>query len=404
MRLQLIFVLCGVVIFFVSSIFAGLLAFYYNLPPYFIFYLVLASSVLVFIITTLFFRGFHESVMANVLKAVKGGRDFDSEYTKQASFSSIIQELKDKEAILAGKIIFEKQDFIQIMDGLEKVKSIYNVEREKSNEIRKDIANIKNFISANIRTFEKIKAIGLEIKNTSKKIDSATQSVLVDAKRQSEKAGGGVKAIGKEIQSITELKQSIISSNEIIKELIDMSKKIKTFVITIVDMTKKTNLLALNAGIEAARAGEAGKSFSVVAEEIKNLAGNSNQSAEDITQILQDVQNRTDEVIEMIKITEKIEENIRSFYQTGDIFIGIVKDTKSVERIIASISSFTDEHYTDSELMFQIVSDFYKKTEDYNKIADRMSAEVSDIDKAGLNVYEGVDRVIEYVNKIRGQK
>jgi methyl-accepting chemotaxis protein len=227
--------------------------------------------------------------------------------------------------------------------------------------------------------------------------------VLVDAKQQSEKAGSGVRAIGREIQSITELKQSIISSTEVIKELIEMSRKIKTFVTTIVDMTKKTNLLALNAGIEAARAGEAGKSFSVVAEEIKNLAGNSNQSAEDITAILQDVQNRTAEVIEMIKMTEKIEENIRTFYQTGDIFIGIVKDVKSVERIISSISSYTDEHYTDSELMFKIVSEFYKKTEDYNKLADRMYEEVNSIDRAGSSVYAGIDAVIDSINKIRGK-
>jgi methyl-accepting chemotaxis protein len=402
MNLQIIFVLCGVVIFFVSSVFAALLAFYYNLPLYFIFYLVLASSVLVFIITTLFLRSFHERIMDSIISAIKGEREFNAEYMKQESFSAVIKELQNRDDELAGKIVLEKGDFNHIMEGLAEVKRIYNAERGKSDEIRKDIANIKAFIAANIRTFEKVKAIGLEIKNTSKKIDSATQSVLVDAKRQSEKAGSGVRAIGREIQSITELKQSIISSTEIIKELIDMSRKIKVFVTTIVDMTKKTNLLALNAGIEAARAGEAGKSFSVVAEEIKNLAANSNQSAEDITQILQDVQHRTAEVIEMIKMTEKIEENISTFYQTGDIFIGIVKDVKSVERIISSISSFTNEHYTDSELMFQIVSEFYRKTEDYNKLADRMIGEVNEIDRAGSNVYAGVDNVISSINKIRG--
>jgi methyl-accepting chemotaxis protein len=402
MKLQWLFVLCGTVIFIVSSIFAALLSFYYNIPPYFIFYLVLAAAVMVFLITTMFLRSYHESVMQMLIKAVKGDYKIEDEYMKQASFSAIIAELNEKDGALADKIVLEKQDFNHIVEGLEEAKRIYNAERGKSDEIRKDILNIKSFIAANIRTFEKVKAIGLEIKNTSKKIDSATQSVLNDAKKQSEKAGRGVRAIGKEIQSITELKQSILSSTEIIKELIEMSRKIKTFVVTIVDMTKKTNLLALNASIEAARAGEAGKSFSVVAEEIKSLAGNSNQSAEDITQILQDVQNRTAEVIEMVKTTGKIEENISTFYQTGDIFIDIVKDVKSVERIIASISAFTDEHYTDSELMFKIVSDFYKKTEDHNKLADRMNTEINEIDRTGSNVYSGIDEVIASINKIRG--
>jgi len=160
------------------------------------------------------------------------------------------------------------------------LKTVYDNEKGRSDGVRSDIKNIRNFMNSNIRTYEKIKAIGLEIKNTSKNIDNETQTVLVDAKRQSDQASKGVRAIGREIQSITDLRQSIISSTQIIEELIEMSKHIRVFVATIAEMTKKTNLLALNAGIEAARAGEAGKSFSVVAEEIKNLASNSNQSAD----------------------------------------------------------------------------------------------------------------------------
>jgi methyl-accepting chemotaxis protein len=170
-------------------------------------------------------------------------------------------------------------------------------------------------------------------------------------------------------------------------------------VATIAEMTKKTNLLALNAGIEAARAGEAGKSFSVVAEEIKNLASNSNQSAEDITQIMQDVQKRTAEVIEMIKVTERIEDNIKTFYQTGDIFIGIVKDVKHVEKSIASISSFTDEHFTDSELMFKIISDFYRNADENTKMIDKLTADMDSIERTGISIYSGMDSVSAALRK-----
>ena len=55
------------------------------------------------------------------------------------------------------------------------------------------------------------------------------------------------------------------------------------------DIAKKTNLLALNASIEAARAGEAGRGFSVVAEEIKALSGQSKTSAEKINQVIRDL-------------------------------------------------------------------------------------------------------------------
>jgi methyl-accepting chemotaxis protein len=399
MRLQFIFVLCGTVIFIISSIFAAILSYYYSVNPVVIFYFLISEAIIVFIVATVFLRRRHDVVLDEVLKAVSGTEELNDEVKNEEKAVELVAVFRQKQEYFAKKVILENSDIDALVGSLNAIKNVYDQERGKSDEIRSDIKSIKSFIETNIRTFEKIKAIGLEIKNTSKNIDSETQGVLKDAKRQSESASKGVKAIGREIQSITELKQSIISSAQIIEELMEMSKKIKTFVLTIAEMTKKTNMLALNAGIEAARAGEAGKSFSVVAEEIKNLAGNSNQSAEDITQILQDVQKRTAEVIEMIKMTEKIEDNIKTFYQTGDIFIGIVKDVKHVEKIISNISSFTDEHFTDSELMFKIISDFYRKTEEYNKLADRMNSEVDGLDRASMNIYTSIDSIVAGLQK-----
>ena len=61
--------------------------------------------------------------------------------------------------------------------------------------------------------------------------------------------------------------------------------EIESLTSEILEISEQTNLLALNASIEAARAGEAGKSFSVVAEEIRELADNSKNTANDIQEI-----------------------------------------------------------------------------------------------------------------------
>ncbi len=400
MRKNLIFVLCGAAIFTVSIIFSAVLSFYYSLNPTFVFMLFVIEAVIVFVIAMIFLRGYHSAILMSLKKAVNFTFEENPEFAGDREYMAILEEIKKNRDALSKKIVLEQPEMDGILGIIEGLKTLYEADHGKGDEIRSGIKTIKSFLTSNIRTFEKIKAIGLEIKNTSKNIDNSTQSVLLDAKRQSEQAAKGVKAIGREIQSITDLKQSIISSTQIIEELVEMSKRIRIFVATIAEMTKKTNLLALNAGIEAARAGEAGKSFSVVAEEIKNLASNSNQSAEDITQILQDVQKRTAEVIEMIKMTERIEDNIKTFYQTGDIFIGIVKDVKHVEKTISSISSYTDEHFTDSELMFKIISEFYKKADDYTKITDRISEDIDAFDRSGAGVYSGLDSVSEALKKL----
>jgi methyl-accepting chemotaxis protein len=399
MRKNLVFVLCGAAIFTVSIIFSAVLAYYYSINPTFVFLLFAVEAVIIFVIAVVFLRSHHISILNSVKKAINLSYDDNPEFSGDREYMEILEEIKKKELAFSKKIVLEKPDFERLLKDIADLKTVYDNEKGRSDGVRSDIKNIRNFMNSNIRTYEKIKAIGLEIKNTSKNIDNETQTVLVDAKRQSDQASKGVRAIGREIQSITDLRQSIISSTQIIEELIEMSKHIRVFVATIAEMTKKTNLLALNAGIEAARAGEAGKSFSVVAEEIKNLASNSNQSAEDITQIMQDVQKRTAEVIEMIKVTERIEDNIKTFYQTGDIFIGIVKDVKHVEKSIASISSFTDEHFTDSELMFKIISDFYRNADENTKMIDKLTADMDSIERTGISIYSGMDSVSAALRK-----
>ena len=104
------------------------------------------------------------------------------------------------------------------------------------------------------------------------------------------KAGNGEKSVEKIVDSMEFIHKSVDVADSSIKNLADDVLKIDRMTEMINDIARQTNLLALNAAIEAARAGEQGKGFSVVAEEVRLLADQSSQSANQIRELINQIQ------------------------------------------------------------------------------------------------------------------
>ncbi len=109
-------------------------------------------------------------------------------------------------------------------------------------------------------------------------------------------------------------------------------------------IAEQTNLLALNATIEAASAGEAGKGFAVVANEIKELANQSAQAAEDIATRISGVQVNTKEAVQVIgdvsKVIEKINDSIEHISSSVNVQTSASQDI--VSRLDATQESLTE--------------------------------------------------------------
>lgn len=129
---------------------------------------------------------------------------------------------------------------------------------------------------------------------------------------------------------------------ENISGLSEMADNINTFVTTISKISDQTNLLALNAAIEAARAGEAGRGFSVVADEVRALANNTNESANEVSDLVKKIIDTTHTTVGAVEEIQASNINLSdSIGHLNDQYEGITHSCDSMKNTISSSTTQT---------------------------------------------------------------
>ena len=129
-----------------------------------------------------------------------------------------------------------------------------------------------------------------ELSQSASQIADRAREVASRAEATSQAAGAGLESVRKSVRSTQSLVEQVQIVSERINALGEKTDAIRSIVLSVNDIAERSNVLALNAAILAAAAGSEGKSFTVVANEMKSLADQSKEATVQVRELLGDVE------------------------------------------------------------------------------------------------------------------
>lgn len=203
---------------------------------------------------------------------------------------------------------------------------------------------------------------------------SATQ-VSRGAREVGERAKSGTQSVDNAIREVGKLQDTVVETAGAVRVLGNESERIGKMVEVIKSIADQTNLLALNAAIEAARAGEHGRGFAVVADEVRKLAEQSAVSAEEISSIVEGIQNEIDRAVRIMNTgTERAVQGVRAVEETGSVLNGIVLEVEEMVNQIAQVSQSVQDLASGSSDMQRVMEEITAVAESSSASAEEISA------------------------------
>ncbi|MBV4457007.1 MULTISPECIES: methyl-accepting chemotaxis protein [Pseudomonas] len=157
-------------------------------------------------------------------------------------------------------------------------------------------------------------------------------------------AEDGQQVVDRSIKAMNQLSSMLSASSTNIESLNSKTVNIGQILEVITSISQQTNLLALNAAIEAARAGEAGRGFAVVADEVRNLAHRTQESAQQVQTMIEELQVGARESVSTMSDSQRhSQDSVEIANQAGERLSSVTQRIGEIDGMNQSVATATEE-------------------------------------------------------------
>ncbi|MDQ0651758.1 methyl-accepting chemotaxis protein [Pseudomonas cedrina] len=193
--------------------------------------------------------------------------------------------------------------------------------------------------------------------------------------------------------SLEHIAAALNSTAAVINTLGQRSQEIGGIVGVITSIAEQTNLLALNAAIEAARAGEQGRGFAVVADEVRNLASRTRQATDEISGMIQSIQQETGNAISTMEQGNALmQEGLSRNADVASALARIDEQSRSAGEQFAAITTATQEQSSTATLLSSNLQSIALANSEQREVVSNLAITAKELETLAAGLRHEVDR------------